>query len=121
MKKLLFIEDEEPLRKAIHDKLIKDDIKFLEARDGVEGLVMAIKEHPDLILLDIVLPQMGGFVMLEKLRQDPWGKNAAVIILTNLSDKKYVLDSFRNDVYEYIVKTDIKIDDLVAKIKAKLA
>ena len=121
MKKLLIIEDEESLRKAIHDKLDDKGISFLEAKNGEEGLSTALKEHPDLILLDIILPKMDGFITLEKLRLDNWGKEAKVIILTNLSDKKYILDSFRNEVYDYIVKTDIKIDDLVAKIKAKLA
>jgi DNA-binding response OmpR family regulator len=121
MKKLLLIEDEESVRNAIHDKLGKENLSILEAKNGEEGLALAIKEHPDLIILDIILPKMDGFVTLEKLRQDPWGKEAKVIILSNLSDKKYVLDSFRNEVYDYIVKTDIKIDDLASKIKAKLA
>lgn len=123
MKKILFIEDEQTLREVIHDKLSKDvpDILYLEAANGEEGFDMAIKEKPDLILLDLVLPKMGGFMLLDKLRLDPWGKTAKVIILSNLSDRKYILDSFRNEVYEYYVKTDIKIDDLVAKIKVKLA
>lgn len=123
MKKILYIEDEQTLRGVIHDILSKDEpeLIYLEAKNGEDGLEIAMKEKPDLILLDIILPKMDGFVMLDKLRMDPWGKNAKVIILSNLSDRKYILDSFRNDVYEYYVKTDIRIEDLVAKIKAKLA
>jgi DNA-binding response OmpR family regulator len=122
MKKVLFVEDEGSIRNVVCDKINKEgDIICLEAKNGEEGLRVSLKEKPDLILLDIIMPEMDGFVMLEKLRQDAWGKTAKVIILSNLSDKKYVLDSFRHEVYEYIVKTDIKIDDLMAKIKAKLA
>jgi DNA-binding response OmpR family regulator len=117
---ILIIEDEAPLRKALYDKLEFEGFSALEAKDGEEGLKVALENHPDLILLDIIMPKMDGFILLDKLRQDPWGKDAPVIILTNLNDSNYVLKSFRNDVYEYVVKTDIKIDNLVSKIKEKL-
>lgn len=119
-KKILIVEDEGSLRKAIYDKLSKENVDIVEAKNGEEGLHVAIKEHPDLILLDIIMPKMDGFVMLENLRQDEWGKTAHVVILTNLSDEEYVLKSFHNEVYEYIVKTDIRMDDLINKIKEKL-
>lgn len=120
MKKILIIEDEASLRNALHDKLVSEGFIVLEAGDGENGLEIALKEHPDLILLDIIMPRMDGFVMLQKIRLDVWGKGVKVMILTNLNDQNYILKSFRNDVYEYIVKTDVKIGDLVDKIKAKL-
>lgn len=120
MKKVLIIEDEGSLRMAIRDKLSRENIDLLEAKNGEEGLKVALKDHPDLILLDIVMPRMDGFVMLDNLRQDEWGKQAQVVILTNLNSEEYILKSFRNEVYDYIVKTDIRIDDLVSKIKEKL-
>ncbi len=120
MKKILIVEDESSLRRAIGDKLTMEKALFLEAKNGEEGLRVALEEHPDLILLDIVMPKMDGFVMLENLRQDEWGKTAHVVILTNLDNEDYVLKSFRNEVYDYIVKTDIRMDDLIIKIKEKL-
>lgn len=120
MKKILIIEDDDSLRQAINLKLSSEDFELFEAKNGEAGLEVALTHHPDLILLDIIMPKMDGFIMLEKMRLDPWGKSARVIILTNLNDKNYILKSFRNEVYEYLVKTDVKLEELVAKIKEKL-
>lgn len=121
MKKILIIEDEEPLRRALSIKLKQEGFDIIEGKDGEEGLTLALSEHPDLILLDLILPKMDGFVMLEKMRADTWGKNAPVIILTNFNSKEYVLKSFRDEVYNYIIKTDNKMEDIIKIVKAKLA
>jgi len=121
MKKILIIEDESSLRNALRDKLIAEVFLVFEATNGEAGMELALKEHPDLILLDIIMPKMDGFVMLERMRMDPWGKKANVIILTNLSGQEYVLKSFRDEVYDFFIKTDVKIETLVDKIKTKLA
>ncbi len=120
MKKILIIEDDTPLRNALRDKLIREDFLVFEASNGEEGLNLALKEHPDLILLDIIMPKMEGFAMLEKMRSDQWGKKANLIILTNLNGQEYILKSFRDEVYDFFVKTDVKIEDLISKIKEKL-
>ncbi len=121
MKKILIVEDEVSLRGALRNKLESEGFIVLEAGDGEKGLEIALKEHPDLILLDIIMPRADGFVMLEKMRLDPWGMGVGVMILSNLNDQAYILKSFRDNVYDYIIKTDIKIESLVEKIKAKLA
>ncbi len=120
MKKILIIEDEVSLRNALRDKLIGEGFIVLEAANGEVGLELALKDHPDLILLDVIMPKMDGFAMLESMRTDPWGKKANVIVLTNLNDQEYVLKSFRDEVYDFFVKTDVRIEDLIGKIKAKL-
>lgn len=66
------------------------------------------------------MPIMDGIKMLGELRKDEWGKNAEVIILTNLSDATKELHSYQQGVVEYLVKSDWKIGDLVNKIKEKL-
>ena len=63
---------------------------------------------------------MDGITMLIKLREDTWGKNVPVIILTNLSDDEMVTRSIQNGVHDYLVKADWKLEDLVEKIKKKL-
>ena len=63
---------------------------------------------------------MDGITMLIKLREDAWGKNVPVIILTNLSDDEMVTRSIQNGVHDYLVKADWKLEDLVEKIKKKL-
>ena len=85
-KKILVVEDEISLRKALADKFRREGFAVLEAKDGEEGLAVALKEQPHIILLDIVLPKMDGMTMLKKLRQEnAWGKSVPVILLTNLS------------------------------------
>lgn len=123
MKKILIVEDEDSLRNALRDKLTREDFQVLEAKNGQEGLAAAIREHPDLILLDIIMPIMDGMTMLKKLRtENEWGKSAPVIILTNLtSDSNQII----NDVTVlepsfYLVKSDWKLEDLMKKIKEVL-
>ena len=117
---ILVIEDEEPLRRVLKDILTVEGYSIIETKDGVEGLEMALKEHPDLILLDIVMPKMNGLEMLKQLRTDEWGKTAPVIVLTNLSDNEDVAKAMEIGAFEYFVKTDIKIDDVIAKIREKI-
>ena len=117
-KSILVVEDEVQLRGALRDFLVQNGFSVLEAGNGEVGLDVATQEHPDLILLDIVMPKMDGMTMLQLLRDDPWGKTVPVIILTNLSasDEKRnqsateLLPSF------YLVKSDWKLENLLEKI-----
>ena len=120
MTKILIIEDEPSLRGALVDKLSREGFCCLEAKNGLEGLDAALKEHPDLILLDIIMPVMDGMTMLEELRKNPWGKNVPVILLTNLSEVEKVAQSLHHGVYDYLVKSDWKLEDIAKKIKTKL-
>ena len=79
MKKVLVVEDERTLRDALVKKLSKEEFTVLSAKDGKEGLDTALAEHPDLILLDILMPKMNGIEVLQKLREDEWGAKAKVI------------------------------------------
>lgn len=119
--KVLVIEDEESLRQVLHEKLKESGFEVSESENGENGLDAALASHPDIILLDIIMPRMDGMTMLRKLREDEWGKNAKVIILSNLSDAQEVSEAMKNGVYDYLVKTDWKLDDLMVKIKEKLA
>lgn len=121
IKKILVIEDEKPLMLALHDKLTHEGFHILEAGDGEEGLRLALENHPDLILLDIVMPTMDGMTMLKKLREDTWGKTVPIIVLTNLSDETKITESMRNNVYDYLIKANWKLEDLVQKVREKLS
>lgn len=117
---ILVAEDEEPLRRVLNDILSFEGYQVIEAVNGEEGLERVLKEHPDLILLDIVMPKMNGLAMLKKLRADDWGKTASVIILTNLSDNDEVIKAAESEGIPYFVKTDIKINEVIDKVKEKL-
>lgn len=122
-KKILIVEDELSLRNALSDKLLREGFEIVEAKNGEEGLEVALREHPDLILIDIIMPVMDGMTMLKKLRdEDEWGKTVPVIILTNLtSDNEERLRDITNaEPSYYLVKSDWKIEDVVAKIRERL-
>ena len=120
-KKILVVEDEMSLRNALRDKLGLEGFIVLEAKNGEEGLDVALRDHPDLILLDIIMPKMDGLTMLKKLREDVRGKNTKVILLTNLSDNEKVSEALLQGSYDYLVKSDWKIGDVVAKVRARLS
>lgn len=117
---VLIVEDEKSLREALRDKLTREGFLVLEAKDGEEGLEIALKYHPDLILLDLLMPKMNGAEMAKKLRQDEWGKNVKIIILTNLAEEEKVKRELENSVYAYIIKNDIRLDQVVGKVKQTL-
>lgn len=119
-KKILIVEDEEAMRRALSDMLQVEGYAVSEAEDGVQALDLASREHPDLILLDIVMPRMDGLAMLKTLRTEEWGKSIPVIVLTNLDDTEDIAKAVESDIFEYFVKTDIKITEVIAKIKEKL-
>lgn len=118
-KKVLIIEDEESVQRAISDALMNQEFETLVAKDGEEGLDMALREHPDLILLDVLMPKMDGMIMLQKLRQDEWGKKIPVIILTNVSpNASSVINSvLQNEPAYYLIKSDVKLEGIIEKIK----
>jgi len=98
----------------------QEKLTVFEAEDGIKGLEIALSEHPDLILLDIVMPKMDGVSMIRELRKDSWGKTATVTMLTNLSDAEKVHTAMEEGVYDFLVKGDWALDDLLSKIKLNL-
>jgi DNA-binding response OmpR family regulator len=119
-KTILIVEDEKPILNVLKMKLISGGFSVAEATDGQVGLETALKIHPDLILLDVMLPVMDGVTLLESLRVDDWGKNVPVIILSNLNDASTIQESKDKGVHDYLVKTDWKLDDVMGKIKERL-
>jgi len=123
MKKILIVEDEQDLREALTDKLTREGFEVLGAKNGEEGLKVALAARPDLILLDIVMPVMDGMTMMKKLREEnEWGKNVSVILLTNLSATDQIIRGIVEDEPAYyLVKSDWKIEDVVKKVRERLS
>ncbi len=122
-KKILIIEDEMSQRKALMDKFTREGFSVLEARDGEEGLRIALSDRPNLILLDIIMPVMDGMTMLKKLRQEnDWGKNVPVTLLTNLNPYNGKVDKVitGEEPAYYLVKSNWTINEVVEKVKARL-
>ena len=118
--KILIVEDDLDLLEVLRKKFTIEKFEVSQAPDGKVGLDEALRNHPDIILLDIVMPVMDGMSMLRKLREDSWGKDVPVILLTNLSDEKKVAEGLQHGVYDYLVKADWNISDVVKKVKSKL-
>lgn len=118
MKKiLLLVEDEISQLKILGEYFRKKDFSILEAHDGIEGLQMALKEHPDVILLDVRMPKMDGMAMMHKLREDKWGKTASIIILTNYDTSDTNLFQILVDEPAlYLVKSNSSLDLISEKI-----
>ncbi|MCK4525584.1 MAG: response regulator [Candidatus Andersenbacteria bacterium] len=117
-KKILVIEDEATLQKALNDVLAQEGYDVLSALDGMSGLDLALKENPDLILLDIILPKMDGFEVLKKLKEKE--SKIPVIILTNLSDINDIQKALDLGATTYLVKADFHLDDVLKKVKETL-
>lgn len=114
-KTILVIEDEKSLRGAIADILRLKEFSSLEARNGREGVELALLNHPDLILLDLIMPEMDGMTALRKIREDEWGGKVPIIILSNLSaTSEHPAD---DAVTQYLIKSDWKLHAIVKKIE----
>jgi DNA-binding response OmpR family regulator len=118
---VLIIEDEKLLLQALVCKFMAEDFMVISASNGQSGLELARKNHPDIILLDLIMPVMDGMTMLRQLRQDKWGKDVNVILLTNLSDAEKTNESVGLGVHNYLIKCEISLDDIVKKVKKILA
>jgi two-component system alkaline phosphatase synthesis response regulator PhoP len=121
-KKILIVEDEEEMQRVVSEAFENQGFATFTASNGEEGLTVSLKEHPDLILLDIIMPKMDGMVMLQKLRLDEWGKAVPVIILTNVSpNASSVINSvLENEPAYYLVKSDVKLEGIIEKVKEVL-
>lgn len=119
-KKILVVDDDENLRLALTDKLTIEGFDVVEAKDGKEGLDKAIATHPDLILLDVMMPVMNGLDMLKALRTDEWGKKVKVIMLTVLENAESVAEAMSGGSFTYLIKTSLNAEGIVSKIKEAL-
>ena len=120
-KKILIIEDDTSLVKVLRDSLTREGYVVLETRSGKTGLGIALTQHPDLILLDIVLPDLDGISIVKAIHDDPASQKIKVIMLTNLSDTQNVAEALVNGSYDFLVKSDWKIDDVIKVVREKLA
>lgn len=118
-KKILIIDDDKIFSKILRDGLTaggKGEYEVTSAFDGEEGFGIAEREKPDLIMLDLVMPKLGGIDFLKKLREEEWGKNIPVIVETQLSDMVSMGEGVALAVRGYIVKSDYSLDDILKQV-----
>ena len=116
-KKILVVEDEASLSRALKDKFEMEGFDVLVAENGALGLETALKELPDMILLDIAMPVMDGLEMLRLLKSTDSGKKLKVIILTNYGDMEKFVQAKELGANDYLVKADWGMSDIVDVVK----
>ncbi len=118
--KVLIVDDDAFLSGIYATKLELEGFAVLTARDGDEGLKLALKEVPDLILLDVLMPKMDGFEVLKRLKAEAATKPIPVIMLTNLGQKEDIEKGLEEGAIDYLIKAHFVPAEAVAKIKKVL-
>lgn len=116
-KTVLLVEDNEFIRNMYQLKLSKADIKCIEAIDGAMALSKIAESKPDLVLLDLMMPDISGLEVLQELRQQKLLPGLPVLVLTNIMDQPTIDKCKVLGACDYIVKTDLTPKEVVDKIK----
>jgi DNA-binding response OmpR family regulator len=117
---ILAIDDDALLLGSIAQALEAAGFTVMQAKNGKEGLEMALQSHPDLILTDNLMPIVNGVDMVVGLRKDDWGAKVPVIIMTNMYSADMLNESLQAGVTDYVMKSDMSLDRIVELVKKKL-
>ena len=116
MSKIMVVEDDASLREIYSIRITAEGYDVVSAGDGEEALAMAVREKPDLILSDVMMPKISGFDMLDILRSTPETANIKVIMMTALSAEDQRQRGERLGADRYLVKSQVGIEDVVNAI-----
>lgn len=111
----MLVEDDNNLREIYEARLLAEGYEIVSAHDGEEALALAVKEKPDLIIADVMMPKISGFDMLDILRSTPESKDTKVIMMTALSQAEDKARADKLGADRYLVKSQVTLED-VAKI-----
>ncbi|MCD6395296.1 MAG: response regulator [Planctomycetes bacterium] len=115
--KIMVVDDEPNIVQTLRDRLEMNEYEVVTAGNGKEGLERFEEEHPDVILLDVIMPIMDGHEMLEALRKRPAGQNVSVIMLTARSQTQDIARANVCGIDDYIVKP-FDLSELLEKIES---
>lgn len=119
-KRILVVEDTELLRRMYRDRLIQDGYDVADAPDGLAALSLLRDQHFDLILLDLIMPRMGGIQVLETVKQDPRTQSIPVVVLTNLGEEATIENAVSLGAVDYLIKNETRPADVAEKVKLVL-
>jgi CheY-like chemotaxis protein len=115
-KRILVVEDTELLRRMYRDRLTQDGYDVSDAPDGLAALALLRQEQFDLILLDLIMPRMGGIQVLEAVQQDPRTQSTPVIVLTNLGEEDTIERAVSLGAVDYLIKNETRPADVAEKV-----
>lgn len=113
MAKIMLVEDDNNLREIYEARLAAEGYEIVSAQDGEEALALAVKERPDLIIADIMMPKVSGFDMLDILRSTPETKDTRIIMMTALSQAEDKTRAEKLGADRYLVKSQVTLEDVV--------
>jgi DNA-binding response OmpR family regulator len=119
-KTVLIIEDSPELAETLHDILVMHGYNALIALSGKDGIALALEKHPDLIMLDIRLPDINGYQVFQKIREDAWGATARMMILTASESIENISKNVNLPLEHILFKPDSSVSSLAARIEARL-
>ena len=121
MVKIAIVEDDQAISQMYRLKFETEGYEVNTANNGKLGLELAETMRPDIVLLDLMMPEMNGDEMLEKMRATDWGKDIKVIILTNMGEQEAPDSIKRLNVRRFIVKAEMTPRQVAEMVKAELA
>jgi len=116
-KKILIIEDDFFVRDLYDRELTREGFAVSSAEDGPKGLLKAVEEKPDLVLLDIMLPKMSGLDVLKTLKEKEETKNVPVVLLTNLGQDSVIREGFSLGAIGYLIKAAYTPTQIIEEVK----
>ena len=119
-KSVLIVEDEGAMQRALKNKLEKAGYQVFLANDGTEALEQMKQHKPSLMLLDLIMPKLDGISVLREVKGNDDLKNIPVIILTNLSSGDKVAEAMQLGTFDFLVKANYSLDDVLAKVKERI-
>ena len=119
-KKILLIEDEKVITELLSDRILREGYEVIVADNGEDGLRKIKENKPDLILLDIIMPKMDGFEVMEEKNKDPELRNIPVVIVSN-SGQPVELDRAKElGAKDWLIKTEFDPQEVIEKIKKQI-
>lgn len=117
---ILIVEDKDDMRETLADRFREEGFEVEEAKHGQNGLDRVMERKPDMILLDIIMPEMDGVTFLKKLESQGLS-DIPVIVLTNLSSHRSVDSALRHGAESFLVKSDWDLKDIVEKVRNEIS
>ena len=117
---VLIADDNESIRDLYTQALSLAGINVITAKNGREAVELALSEHPDVIMMDILMPRTDGQKAVETIRKDEWGKTAKILYLTNLSEPENVFHAIKQKPEDYIIKAHTDVKEVVNKVRIAL-
>lgn len=119
-KRILIIEDDDTTIRILSDAFRSNGFFVYEAIDGKEGIDIALRECPDVILLDIIIPEINGLEVFKRLRKSGCCVDTPIVIMTNLEETDSITEALSLGKCDFIIKTDLSISDIIKRVYTHL-